>query len=146
MFCSNCSQPVRDNETKFCSYCGAERDATRESLVTNGLAISLSTTGRDKLTPRHQGMRQGVGLMLLSLILVPAFVLLAPLFPANDRLVESAVSDTPFEKISQVILLTLFLLGLVRTLYAWFFQRGPGSSLASEELPKELGEAPGNPV
>ena len=62
--------------------------------------------------------------MLLSLILVPAYILLAALFPANDRLVESSVSDTPFEKISQAILLTIFLLGLVRTMYAYFFQQG----------------------
>jgi hypothetical protein len=39
-------------------------------------------------------------------------------------LVESAVSDTPFEKISQALLITLFLLGLARLLYARLFQSG----------------------
>lgn len=61
-------------------------------------------------------------LMLLSVILVPAYILLASLFPANDRLIESSVSDTPFEKISQALLLTIFLLGLARLLYARIFQ------------------------
>jgi hypothetical protein len=70
-----------------------------------------------------------VTLMLLSMILIPAYVLLAALFPANDRLVESAVSDTPFEKISQTILVTMFLAGLVRTAYAWFFQESAPRSL-----------------
>ena len=65
-------------------------------------------------------------LMLLSLILIPAYVLLAALFPPNDRLVESSPSDTPFEKISQAVLTTVFLLGLARVLYALFFQPGAG--------------------
>jgi len=60
--------------------------------------------------------------MLLSVILIPAYILLAALFPANDRLVESAVSDTPFEKVSQAVLITIFMLGLARMLYARFFQ------------------------
>ncbi|HKP38760.1 MAG TPA: hypothetical protein VJT71_18025 [Pyrinomonadaceae bacterium] len=79
---------------------------------------------KTKLSPRQKGIRQGIVLMALSVILIPAYFLLAALFPANDRLVESAVSDTPFEKISQAILLTLFLAGLARLLYARFFQTG----------------------
>jgi len=80
------------------------------------------------LTPRQKGVRHGVMLVLLSIILVPAYVLLAALFPANDRLIESSVSDTPFEKISQAILLTIFMLGIARLLYALIFQKaaGPG--------------------
>lgn len=77
----------------------------------------------DKLSPRQKGMRQGIMLVLLSVILIPAYILLAPLFPANDRLVESSVSDTPFEKISQTILFTIFMFGLARVLYAYFFQQ-----------------------
>lgn len=70
-----------------------------------------SRSAQDNSTARHKGMRQGAMLMLLSVILIPAYVLLAALFPANDRLVESAVSDTPFEKISQAILLLFPALG-----------------------------------
>ena len=62
--------------------------------------------------------------ILVSVILIPAYILLAALFPANDRLVESAVSDTRFEKISQAVLFTIFMLGLVRLLYARLFQKG----------------------
>ncbi len=61
--------------------------------------------------------------MTLSIILIPAYILLAALFPARDRLIESSVSDTPFEKISQAILITIFIAGLVRLLYARFFQQ-----------------------
>jgi hypothetical protein len=85
--------------------------------------VSQSGASEDKLSPRQKGVRQGVMLMLLSVILIPAYILLAPLFPANDRLVESSVSDTPFEKISQAILFTIFMFGLARVLYAYFFQQ-----------------------
>jgi hypothetical protein len=81
-------------------------------------------------------MRQGVMLMMLSVILIPAYILLAALFPANDRLIESAVSDTPFEKISQALLFTIFMLGLARLLYARFFQSG--WSEAKDSIPDQL--------
>jgi len=70
-------------------------------------------------------------LILLSVILIPAYILLAALFPAQDQLVESSPSDTPFEKISQAILFTIFMCGLARALYARFFQ--PGASLEASK-------------
>jgi hypothetical protein len=93
--------------------------------------------------------------MFLSIILIPAYVLLAALFPANDRLVEASVSDTPFEKISQAILITLFLMGLARLLYALFFQPDERQSTGETEAahlnagpssPYALPSAQGEPV
>lgn len=66
-------------------------------------------------------MRQGAALILLSLALIPAVVLLAALFPPNDVFIESHPSDTAFEKISQALLLTMFLLGAARMAYAYLF-------------------------
>jgi len=95
-------------------------------MISAGTIATLgrAKTSENKLSPRQKGMRQGVVLMLLSVILIPAYILLAALFPANDRLVESSVSDTPFEKISQAILLTIFMIGLARLLYARLFKPG----------------------
>jgi len=95
--------------------------------------VSRSKGREVDLSSRQTGVRQGVMLMLLSVILIPAYILLGPLFPANDRLVEGSVSDTPFEKISQAVLLTIFILGLARVLYARLFQQGP-------RLREEVGE------
>jgi hypothetical protein len=64
--------------------------------------------------------------MLLSLVIIPACILLAALFPANDSLVENSVSDTPFERISQAVLFTVFMSGLGRVLYARLFQQSAG--------------------
>jgi hypothetical protein len=104
-------------ESQFCSSCGYRLIDTAES----GKQWRES---KRKLSPRKKGVRQGLFFVALSLLLIPAYILLAPLFPANDRLVESAVSDTPFEKISQTLIVTFFLVGLVRLLYARFFESG----------------------
>jgi hypothetical protein len=141
MYCPKCSQPQLSDETQFCSRCGLPLNDLKEIVAGDGKTkVGQSKASEDKLSPRQKGVRQGVALMLLSVILIPAYFLLAALFPANDRLVESAVSDTPFEKISQAILLTMFMLGLARALYARFFQ--PGAIL--EESKTEIDHLKGS--
>lgn len=128
MYCPKCSQQQVSDQVQFCARCGLGLNAMKEMLSDGAQTkIKKPDVTEDKLSPRQKGMRQGMMLMILSVILIPAYILIAALFPANDRLVESAVSDTPFEKISQAVLLTIFLLGLVRTLYARFFQTGAGA-------------------
>jgi len=123
MYCPKCAQPQMTEETQFCSHCGLSLNNLREMVLAEGKA-KLIQAEKEPTSPRQKGVRQGVTLMLLSVILIPAYILLAALFPANDRLVESAVSDTPFERISQAVLFTIFMLGLARTLYARLFQQG----------------------
>ena len=118
MYCPKCAQPQVSAETQFCSRCGLPLDGLKE-LVEGGAPAPAAG-----LSPRQKGVRHGALLMLLSVVLIPAYFLLAALFPANDQLVESSPSDTPFEKISQAVLVTVFMLGLARVLYALLFQRG----------------------
>jgi hypothetical protein len=123
MYCPKCSQPQVSEEVQFCSRCGLPLLNLKELVAPQGnTSVKSSTKHQDELSSRQKGTRQGVMLMLLSVILIPAYILVAALFPANDRLIESSVSDTPFEKISQALLLTIFLLGLARLLYARIFQ------------------------
>jgi hypothetical protein len=125
MYCPKCSQPQVSDEMQFCSRCGLPLSNMKEMILADGKTKgSQAEKSEDKLSPRHKGIRQGAMLMLLSVILIPAYILLAALFPAQDRLIESSVSDTPFEKISQAILFTIFMIGLARVLYARFFQQG----------------------
>jgi hypothetical protein len=124
MNCPKCSHPQPVDESQFCSQCGAPRQSAEQLLMAASKTEAPETEKhQDQLSPRQKGMRQGVKLMLLSIVLIPAYVLLAALFPANDVLVESHVSDTAFEKISEAVLFTIFLCGLVRILYAHFFER-----------------------
>ncbi len=122
MYCPKCAQPQASDETQFCSRCGLPLNKLKELILADATAM-VSQSKQDKCRPRHRGIRQGAMLMTLSIILIPAYILLAALFPARDRLIESSVSDTPFEKISQAILITIFIAGLVRLLYARFFQQ-----------------------
>jgi hypothetical protein len=133
MYCPKCSQPLVSGETQFCSRCGLSLHNLKQILADGQTQAKHSGAEATALSPREQGMRQGVMLMLLSIILIPAYVLLASLFPANDRLVESSVSDTPFEKISQALLFTIFMTGLARALYARLFQRGPDMKASRDE-------------
>jgi hypothetical protein len=127
MFCAQCGQE-NGSAVKFCRGCGFELHRPTSSKLRDA-----------ELSPRQKGTRQGVALMLLSVILLPAYILLAALFPANDRLIESSVSDTPFEKISQAVLLTIFMLGLARLLYARFFQ---SAAVAEDPSPSQLEASP----
>ena len=147
MYCPKCSQPLSAAELGFCSRCGLPLTGLTQMLA-NG-----ETKTKCEATPRQKGIRQGVVLISLSVILIPAYILLAALFPANDRLVESAVSDTPFEKISQALLLTLFLLGLARLLYARLFQsaavpaeRTAATQFQDSSINYSLPDAHGTPV
>ncbi len=135
MYCPKCSQPQPSEEMQFCSRCGLPLSNLKEIVLADGRTpqVRRSKAVEDSLSPRQKGVRQGVVLMLLSLVLIPAYVLLAALFPANDRLVESAVSDTPFEKISQAVLFTIFMSGLARVLYARLFQSGESLRASESE-------------
>ena len=142
MYCPKCSQPQVSDETRFCLRCGFRSKNLKEAVLAGGESqVSRSKAGEADLSPRQKGVRQGAMVMLLSIILIPAYILLAALFPANDRLVESSVSDTPFEKISQAVLFTIFMLGLSRVLYAYLFQRG--ASLREGEDETEVAQLSG---
>jgi hypothetical protein len=122
MYCPRCSQAYSTAETWFCSNCGSR-------LINNAESGNEFVETKLKPSPRTKGTRQGIFFIALSVILIPAYVLLAPLFPGHDRLVESAVSDTPFEKISLTLIITFFLVGLMRLLYARFFESAQDQSV-----------------
>ena len=160
MFCPKCSQVLAADEVQFCSRCGIALAGLKEIVAGDrrtqtaegkkqkaGARLQEADGSRQEAgNGRRKGIKQGAALMLISVLLIPAYILLAALFPANDRLVESAVSDTPFEKISQAILITVFLVGLVRAAYAWFFQKETLPELESPASPAELPAATATPV
>lgn len=114
MFCPNCSQENSNDATQFCSKCGFNLKGVREIIKKGGAEVEVSN--------RQKGVRQGVKLILLSLILFPALVLLSAMFPPNDVLVESSPSSTWFEQIGWATLWTIFLSGVARILYAVIFE------------------------
>lgn len=126
MFCPNCSQENSNEATQFCSKCGFNLKGVREILKNGGAESEISS--------RQKGIRQGIKLIILGLILFPAFVLLSAMFPPNDVLVESSPSNTWFEQIGWAVLWTIFLSGVARILYAVIFEQ---NSATVEEKTKQ---------
>ena len=128
MFCPKCAEKQAFEETQFCTKCG---------FPTNGVKMLLQNDGQfgdeNMISPKQNGIRQGVKLILLSLILFPAFILLSAMFPPDDRLVESSPSSTWFEQIGWAILWTIFLAGAARIVFAMVFERQSSVS----EIPHE---------
>lgn len=118
MFCPKCSETLSGKTTKFCTKCGFKLGNLQSFVEANGELNAHNSS-------RQKGIRQGVKLILWSLILFPIYVFLAPLFPPNDVLVESSPSSTWFEQISWAIMTTLFVAGLVRIAYSFIFENIP---------------------
>ena len=115
MFCPKCAEIQSNENTQYCRKCGFNLENLNSFIETNG-ELNSQTSSRQK------GIRQGAKLILLSVILFPIYVFLAPMFPPIDVLVESSPSSTWFEQISWAIMTTLFLVGAVRIAYAFVFE------------------------
>ena len=133
MFCPKCSERQTSSETQFCSKCGFPTGGVKQLLQNGGQVAD------DKaVSTRKKGIRQGAKLILLSLILFPAFVLLSALFPPDDKLVESSPSSTWFEQIGWAILWTLFLAGAARIAYSLVFEKSVKVSESFSETTKQI--------
>ena len=67
MFCPRCGQERLSQDTSFCSRCGFLLTAAAELLLTDGVA------GEKKKpeSPRWRGVKQGLFLLMLMLVVVP---------------------------------------------------------------------------
>ena len=70
MFCPQCGQRQTSNETRFCSSCGFQLYVVSELLNTGG-QLARRPAGGGKMSPRSRGLRQGLMLMLSTLVIVP---------------------------------------------------------------------------
>jgi hypothetical protein len=128
MFCPNCGQERFSEATNFCSRCGYLLTGTADLLKMGGTgAFNPQFTVRDSnsSSPRSRGVKQGIFMMLLAVVLVPILgILLVRL-----------VGGTPWP-----IGVIFFLLGgggLLRMAYALMFEPG-----AQSALPSWRGESP----
>ena len=133
MFCPKCAEKQTVEETQFCSKCG---------FPTKGVKMLLEKDGKfendSQISSKQQGIRQGAKLILLSIILYPAFIFLSALFPPNDVLVESSPSNTMFEQIGWAVLWTMFLTGLARIALAVIFESKNSVSKTEYEGIKQI--------
>jgi len=71
MFCPQCGQRQPSNEARFCSSCGFQLYVVTDLLKTGGQLLTSPAKKGGPLSPRSKGLRQGVLLMLSTLVLVP---------------------------------------------------------------------------
>jgi len=70
----------------------------------------------------QKGIRQGVTLFSIGLILIPVWMFAGVILPPNDRLVESAPSTTPLEAIAWIAMWMTFIAGALRIAYTIVFE------------------------
>ena len=136
MFCPKCSQSISDDSTQFCSKCGFAIKNVKEFLDNSGKTEAEETTSK-----RQKGIQQGLKLIVLSLILLPVLILLIPMFPPDDKLVESSPSNTWFEQIGWAIIWTTFLIGVARIVWAMIFEQKTISNAIKAEEVKQINES-----
>lgn len=137
MFCPNCSQALQAQGLHECPTCGFRftkkkleelaslrvepRDAEQLAAVTSFASSRVDA-----------GVSLGVRLMLLAVVLLPVYKLLGWLYPANDQLGVASQSRELFETAGIAILLTLFVGGLLRAVYAITVERKKAIKEAAE--------------
>lgn len=111
MFCPNCGQERISTETSFCSRCGFLLTGTADILQMGGLIPRLAAeTTYKPPSPRSRGVKQGLFVLLLSVLIVPLLTVLS-----------IAISlRSPILPITALILLVVG--GLLRMAYAWLFE------------------------
>jgi hypothetical protein len=136
MFCPKCGEKQTSEKTQFCSKCGFPTKGIKLLLEKNG-----KTDGDIQISARQKGIRQGAKLIMLSMILYPAFIFLSAMFPPNDVLVESSPSSTWFEQIGWAVLWTIFLAGVARIAFALIFEKNSAAKNDFAENSEQLNQS-----
>ena len=84
MYCPQCGQEQASSEMRFCSRCGFPLGGVTDLLARGGVPATTQTPLAGKtvpqvrgLSPRQKGTRQGIMLMLSSLLVVPVIAILS---------------------------------------------------------------------
>jgi len=109
MYCPRCGQQAFD-EVRFCSRCGFRLDGVTVLLDQDGSIVPPALGSQpSEVSPRQKGIRLGVKLIFLSIVLFPIFLAIA--------VTNKVDSPGPL-----LVPLTAFLLGLTRLLYSVIFE------------------------
>jgi hypothetical protein len=131
MFCPNCACEVVSDETRFCSKCGFTLTRVRNIVENSG-------EDQSGISQFQKGIRFGVKLLLLALILFPVFQILGAFFTPDDKLVESSPSSSWFDLLGNAVLIALALSGVARIFYAIVFERSAQSNVLTKPSTKEI--------
>jgi hypothetical protein len=114
MYCPQCGQQQASSEMRFCSRCGFQMEGVAELLAQGGVFRSGDEQLQEQaLSPRRRGVRQGVMMMLLGVVIVPVLAILNS-FANGPGILDLLVPITA---------VICFAGGLMRILYAILFEQ-----------------------
>ena len=113
MFCPQCGQQQVTASLRFCSRCGFPLEAVLQVLASGGMLPQFPGELSDVASPRRRGVKQGVMLLLLGVILVPLLGVL-----------NSFNAGNLFDILTPMAAIFFFVGGLMRILFAALFEAG----------------------
>ncbi|HMF55296.1 MAG TPA: zinc ribbon domain-containing protein [Pyrinomonadaceae bacterium] len=123
MFCPQCGQQQPSEDMRFCSRCGFQLQGVTQLLATGGQpALVPMEGGVRRRSPRYEGVKQGVSLFLIGMVLVPLVAVFSTLVLRHPELFVPPVA------------IICFVGGLMRIIYALIFQEG-AKSMGQYDLP-----------
>lgn len=115
MYCPKCSQQQVSEQQRFCSRCGFPLGGVADLVAAGGISPAPEKERTPRKSSRHEGVRQGLILLMLSIVLLPLVDVIGP--PYHEALV-----------------FMLLIAGVARMTYALIFQEG-----ATKQPPKATG-------
>jgi hypothetical protein len=129
MYCPQCSQEQVSEEMRFCSRCGFPLAIVSELVRGGGALEGFDPETKGELSPRQKGVRWGLILMILSLLLVPLVAVMTAM--KHDF----GVLFVP--------VLVIFVLGLGRLLHAYLLAARAPAETAKALPTKRTTQLPG---
>jgi hypothetical protein len=117
MHCPQCGQQQVSEITRFCSRCGFPMEGVAHLLASGGMLPSYQVAeGPTDRSPRWKGVRQGMILFLIGVILVP-------IMGVFSSFTGGMLSDA-FQMLAALFALICFVGGPIRMLFAALFEEG----------------------
>jgi hypothetical protein len=117
MHCPTCGQQQVSEVTRFCSRCGFPLDGVAQLLASGGVFPAYSVSeGSTEKSARWKGVRQGMMLFLLGVLLVP----ILGVFSSYT----GGFLSRGFEMLAALFALLCFVGGPIRMLFAALFEEG----------------------
>src|SRR5262245_26620643 len=117
MYCPRCGQQQATDSMRFCSRCGFAMEGTMHLLANNGMLPQYQAPpGEKTISPRRKGVRQGVLLVLIGVLLVPIFGVMSGFAPGR--------LENFFAFWAALAAIICFVGGPLRMLFAAIFEEG----------------------
>jgi len=117
MYCPQCSQEQIAEEMRFCSRCGFPLTIVSQLVRNGGALAGFEPEAKRQLSPRQRGVRWGVILMIISVVLAPLAAL------------ATAMEDGFF--VLFIPLFLIFVFGLARLLHAYLLAPNTANEIKS---------------